>query len=110
MSKYFLLIGLLSWAGLHPAQALAMRRGVYLGAGWLSESMNKYTSDPTSGSVSLLGRGYLNLVLRGSWPISSSGDLTFSPALSFTPLGGKSPEGGETTRLLSLCPRLTLDL
>lgn len=71
----------------------------FLGLGLLSENMKQYSTESTDQNTSLENTVYTNLEL--STRFAATDTWFVSPSIGYTPLGIKSPDGGETTRILN---------
>jgi hypothetical protein len=79
---------------------------LYFGVGMISEDMGQYSVDAGADSTSLFATMYVDLSLSARLRLGST-RWFFTPAVSYTPLGVSSPDGQETTHLLTGGLRLT---
>jgi|GEM_PF-1877067 len=75
------------------------RSSIVLGAGLLNYNSAKATNDSATGAKPWVGQLYPGITLAFLLPITSH--LVLSPDFYFNPLGKKSPEGGETSKVFS---------
>jgi hypothetical protein len=80
----------------------------YLGVGPLSESFGRYANDTTASTTSLTNAVYANVQIQARFPVLDS--WIFNPEVSYTPLGVKSPDGGEKFRILTIGTRAAYGL
>jgi hypothetical protein len=106
MAAAFLALGS-AWAA--PAQAKLEddSKTLFAGVGLVSEDMGLYANNPGADGTSLYTTLYVNLAVSARLRLGRESSWFFAPAVTYTPLGVKSPDGQETSNLLTLGLRLS---